>query len=248
MHFVEKANKRALLQHLLADKAIARALVFARTKHGANKVAEQLDRAGVRADAIHGNKSQNARQKALEDFRNGKVRVLVATDIAARGIDVDGITHVINFDLPNEPESYVHRIGRTARAGNDGIAISFCDAEERAFLRDIEKTIRQQVAVDADHPFHAAHIADNVRGGGGAARRPARPRRKSRQAATSRVQPVGRGPRRSAGAGRASQASTAAVTRTASSRTVATCAGRTPGLKGAPGIERASPARRIARC
>ncbi|MGH8733523.1 MAG: DEAD/DEAH box helicase, partial [Burkholderiales bacterium] len=99
VHFVEKANKRALLQHLLADKAIARALVFARTKHGANKVAEQLDRAGVRTDAIHGNKSQNARQKALEDFRNGKVRVLVATDIAARGIDVDGITHVINFDL-----------------------------------------------------------------------------------------------------------------------------------------------------
>jgi ATP-dependent RNA helicase RhlE len=168
VHFVEKANKRALLQHLLADKAIARALVFARTKHGANKVAEQLDRAGVRTDAIHGNKSQNARQKALEDFRNGKVRVLVATDIAARGIDVDGITHVINFDLPNEPESYVHRIGRTARAGNDGIAISFCDAEERAFLRDIEKTIRQQVAVDADHPFHAAHIADGARGGGGA--------------------------------------------------------------------------------
>ena len=165
---IEKANKRALLQHLLTDKAIARALVFARTKHGANKVAEQLDRAGVRTDAIHGNKSQNARQKALEDFRNGKVRVLVATDIAARGIDVDGITHVINFDLPNEPESYVHRIGRTARAGNDGIAISFCDAEERAFLRDIEKTIRQQVAVDADHPFHAAHIADGARGGGGA--------------------------------------------------------------------------------
>jgi ATP-dependent RNA helicase RhlE len=168
VHFVEKANKRALLQHLLTDKAFSRALVFARTKHGANKVAEQLDRAGVRTDAIHGNKSQNARQKALEDFRNGKVRVLVATDIAARGIDVDGITHVINFDLPNEPESYVHRIGRTARAGNDGIAISFCDAEERAFLRDIEKTIRQQVTVDADHPFHAAHIADGVRHGGSA--------------------------------------------------------------------------------
>ncbi|HEV8694584.1 MAG TPA: DEAD/DEAH box helicase, partial [Lysobacter sp.] len=166
VHFVDKANKRALLQHLLSDQAIARALVFARTKHGANKVAEQLARSGVRADAIHGNKSQNARQKALEDFRNGKVRVLVATDIAARGIDVDGITHVINFDLPNEPESYVHRIGRTARAGNDGIAISFCDAEERTFLRDIEKTIRQQVAVDADHPFHAAHIADGVRHGG----------------------------------------------------------------------------------
>jgi ATP-dependent RNA helicase RhlE len=165
--FVEKANKRPLLETLLADKSISRALVFARTKHGANKVAESLARAGVRADAIHGNKSQNARQKALEDFRSGKVRVLVATDIAARGIDVDGISHVINFDLPNEPESYVHRIGRTARAGNEGIAISFCDGEERAFLRDIEKTIRQPVPVDATHAFHAAHIAEGKRGGGG---------------------------------------------------------------------------------
>jgi ATP-dependent RNA helicase RhlE len=164
--FVEKANKRPLLEKLLGDQSISRALVFTRTKHGANKVAESLARAGVRADAIHGNKSQNARQKALNDFRNGKVRVLVATDIAARGIDVDGVTHVINFDLPNEPESYVHRIGRTARAGNEGIAISFCDGEERAFLRDIEKTIRQPVPVDADHPFHAAHIAEGKRGGG----------------------------------------------------------------------------------
>jgi ATP-dependent RNA helicase RhlE len=170
VHFVEKANKRALLESLLKNSAISRALVFTRTKHGANKVAEQLARAGVRADAIHGNKSQNARQKALEDFRNGKVRVLVATDIAARGIDVDGISHVINFDLPNEPESYVHRIGRTARAGNEGIAISFCDSEERTFLRDIEKTIRQQVPVDADHPFHAAHIAEGGRAGGGQSR------------------------------------------------------------------------------
>jgi ATP-dependent RNA helicase RhlE len=170
VHFVEKANKRALLEALLKNSAISRALVFTRTKHGANKVAEQLGRAGVRADAIHGNKSQNARQKALEDFRNGKVRVLVATDIAARGIDVDGISHVINFDLPNEPESYVHRIGRTARAGNEGIAISFCDSEERTFLRDIEKTIRQQVPVDPDHPFHAAHIAEGGRGGGGQSR------------------------------------------------------------------------------
>ena len=164
--FVEKANKRPLLESLLGDKSISRALVFTRTKHGANKVAESLARAGVRADAIHGNKSQNARQKALNDFRSGKVRVLVATDIAARGIDVDGVTHVINFDLPNEPESYVHRIGRTARAGNEGIAISFCDSEERAFLRDIEKTIRQPVPVDASHAFHAAHIAEGKRGGG----------------------------------------------------------------------------------
>jgi ATP-dependent RNA helicase RhlE len=165
VHFVEKANKRALLERLLSDQAIARALVFTRTKHGANKVADQLGRAGVRTDAIHGNKSQNARQRALNDFRNGKVRVLVATDIAARGIDVDGITHVINFDLPNEPESYVHRIGRTARAGNDGVAISFCDAEERAYLRDIERTIRQRVTVDSGHPFHAAHIAEGERPG-----------------------------------------------------------------------------------
>jgi ATP-dependent RNA helicase RhlE len=180
VHFVEKANKRALLQHLLSDQTIARALVFARTKHGANKVAEQLARSGVRTDAIHGNKSQNARQKALEDFRNGKVRVLVATDIAARGIDVDGITHVINFDLPNEPESYVHRIGRTARAGNDGIAISFCDAEERAYLRDIEKTIRQQVEVDAAHPFHAAHIAEGQRSTGGSGGRGGDGRRQGR--------------------------------------------------------------------
>jgi ATP-dependent RNA helicase RhlE len=163
VHFVEKANKRALLHHVLSDQGVTRALVFTRTKHGANKVGDQLGRLGVRADVIHGNKSQNARQKALEDFRNGKLRVLVATDIAARGIDVDGITHVINFDLPNEPESYVHRIGRTARAGNEGIAISFCDSEERAFLRDIEKTIRRQVAVDADHPFHAGHIAEGSR-------------------------------------------------------------------------------------
>ncbi|HEY1382136.1 MAG TPA: DEAD/DEAH box helicase [Dongiaceae bacterium] len=180
VHFVEKANKRALLQHLLSDQTIARALVFARTKHGANKVADQLGRAGIRTDAIHGNKSQNARQKALNDFRNGKVRVLVATDIAARGIDVDGITHVINFDLPNEPESYVHRIGRTARAGNDGIAISFCDAEERAYLRDIEKTIRQQVEVDAAHPFHAAHIADGQRAVGGTGGRDANGSRQGR--------------------------------------------------------------------
>ena len=157
--FVEKDQKRALLNELLRDRAIGRALVFTRTKHGANRVAEQLAKGGVRAGAIHGNKSQTARQKALDGFRNGHLRVLVATDIAARGIDVEGITHVINFDLPNEPESYVHRIGRTARAGADGIAISFCDAEETAYLRDIEKVIRQPVPVDAEHPYHAEHIA-----------------------------------------------------------------------------------------
>ncbi len=151
--FVDRANKRALLAELLKDKAIDRVLVFSRTKHGANKVAEDLARRHIAAEAIHGNKSQSARQRALESFRAGKVRVLVATDIAARGIDIDGITHVINFDLPNVPESYVHRIGRTARAGADGIAISFCDSEERAFLRDIEKLIKQRVPVVTDHAF-----------------------------------------------------------------------------------------------
>ncbi len=157
--FVEKEKKRSLLSELLRDQSLVRALVFTRTKHGANRVAEQLAKTGVKADAIHGNKSQGARQKALESFRNGKIRVLVATDIAARGIDIDGISHVINFDLPNEPESYVHRIGRTARAGAEGIAVSFCDAEETGYLRDIEKTIRMPVAVNAAHPFHNEQIA-----------------------------------------------------------------------------------------
>jgi len=120
-------------------------IVFTRTKHGANRVAEHLARTGVVAEAIHGNKSQNARQRALDMFKTGKARVLVATDIAARGIDVDNISHVVNFELPNEPESYVHRIGRTARAGGAGIAISFCDASERAYLRDIERIIRMKI-------------------------------------------------------------------------------------------------------
>ncbi len=151
--FVEKQNKRALLEHLLADRDIRRVLVFTRTKHGANKLAEQLDRAQIQAEAIHGNKSQTARERALANFKSGKTRVLVATDIAARGIDVDDVTHVINYDLPNEPESYVHRIGRTARAGASGIAYSFCDVEERAYLRDIEKLIRLSVPVAEQNPF-----------------------------------------------------------------------------------------------
>ena len=153
--FVDAGNKRALLASLLADKAIARALVFTRTKHGANRVAEGLTKGGVHAEAIHGNKSQGARQRALGNFRDGRTRVLVATDIAARGIDIDGITHVINFEMPNVPESYVHRIGRTARAGADGIAISFCDHSEKGFLRDIEKVTRQKIAV-AEHAFRAS--------------------------------------------------------------------------------------------
>jgi len=133
---VETANKRSLLAKILADDAFCRTLVFTRTKHGADRVVRQLGESGIEAAAIHGNKNQSQRERALAGFRAGDIRVLVATDIAARGIDVDDVSHVINFDLPNVPESYVHRIGRTARAGAAGIAISFCDAEERAFLRD----------------------------------------------------------------------------------------------------------------
>jgi ATP-dependent RNA helicase RhlE len=151
--FVEKPDKPALLQHLLRDRAIKRVLVFTRTKHGANKVVSQLNRASIHAEAIHGNKSQSARERALANFKKGSTRVLVATDIAARGIDVDDITHVINFDVPNEPETYVHRIGRTARAGASGVAYSFCNTEEREYLRDIERLIQLHVPVEANNPF-----------------------------------------------------------------------------------------------
>jgi ATP-dependent RNA helicase RhlE len=139
VHFVDASGKRALLVRLLEDPDLARVIVFTRTKHGANKVADHLTAARVQTEALHGNKSQAAREKSLDRFRSGRARVLVATDIASRGIDVTGISHVINFDLPVEPESYVHRIGRTARAGNSGIAISFCDHTERAALRAIER-------------------------------------------------------------------------------------------------------------
>jgi len=152
--FVPQNKKMQLLIEMLGDKKIKRALVFARTKYGANRVSEKITKTGINADAIHGNKSQNARQKALDKFRTGSIRVLVATDIAARGIDVEGITHVINFDLPNEPENYVHRIGRTARAGRQGVAISFCQTSERHYLKSIEKVIRQPVPIFYDHPYH----------------------------------------------------------------------------------------------
>ena len=164
--FVQKAKKRDLLSAVLKDKSISRALVFTRTKHGADRVAKHLEHGGIRSGVIHGNKSQNARQKALDGFKRGNLRILVATDIAARGIDVDGVTHVINFDLPNDPETYVHRIGRTARAGSEGKAISFCDNEERDYLFDIEKITRQSVKVDMDHPYHAPEIADAPPGSG----------------------------------------------------------------------------------
>jgi len=156
--FVPMAQKRHVMVDLLADQTMTRVIAFTRTKHGANKITDHLNAAGIGSAAIHGNKSQGARQAALEAFRAGKVRVLVATDIAARGIDIDGISHVINVDLPNVSESYVHRIGRTARAGKDGVAISLCDSEERAFLRDIEKLIGQKVPV-MDLPPETPRIA-----------------------------------------------------------------------------------------
>ncbi len=153
VYYVKKADKKNLLLHLLKDGTIDRALVFTRTKHGADRVAKDMSKAGVQAEAIHGNKSQNARVRALTNFKNSETRVLVATDIAARGIDVDDLSHVINYELPNEPETYVHRIGRTGRAGASGIALSFCDAEETAYLISIQKLISKAVPVIDNHPY-----------------------------------------------------------------------------------------------
>jgi ATP-dependent RNA helicase RhlE len=156
---VERRNKPALLAHLYHNAPISRGLVFVRTKHGADRLVKHLQNVGIRTEAIHGNKSQNARQRALLNFRNGKTALLVASDVAARGIDVDGISHVVNFDLTHEPETYVHRIGRTARAGASGVAISFCDGEERSNLRAIEKLIRKTIPVRTDHPTYSAQAA-----------------------------------------------------------------------------------------
>ncbi|MDY7395448.1 DEAD/DEAH box helicase [Aureibaculum sp. 2210JD6-5] len=153
IYFVHKKAKIKLLIHLLETQSIDSTLVFSRTKHGANKVVKLLDKAGINAAAIHGNKSQGARVKALEGFKDGKIKVLVATDIAARGIDIDELALVVNYDLPNISETYVHRIGRTGRAKASGVAVSFCDQEERAYLRDIEKLIRQKIPVISEHPF-----------------------------------------------------------------------------------------------
>jgi ATP-dependent RNA helicase RhlE len=156
---VQGSRKRDLLHELMADPALSRVIVFTRTKHGANRLANQLVKSGVNADAIHGNKSQGARQRALNDFKDNRSRVLVATDIASRGIDVDDVSHVINFDLPMEAESYVHRIGRTARAGAGGIAISFCDPSERKYLRDIERLLKRPIDT-AENPLGAANDSE----------------------------------------------------------------------------------------
>jgi ATP-dependent RNA helicase RhlE len=163
VYFVDKPNKMALLVHLLNEQPITRALVFTRTKHGADKVVNHLAKASIQAAAIHGNKSQSNRERALHSFKRGHSRVLVATDIASRGLDIDDVSHVVNFDLPNEPESYVHRIGRTGRAGANGIAFSFCCSEERGFLSDIERLIRKRLDVTSGHPFGASERPSSVR-------------------------------------------------------------------------------------
>ena len=153
IYFVERRNKQSLLKHLLTDRTLQTVLVFTRTKHGADRIAKALNVAGIRAEAIHGNKSQQARQRSLVQFRSGQLKVLVATDIAARGIDIDKLSHVINFDLPDAPETYVHRIGRTGRAGAKGIALSFCDPEDKPTLRSIQKLISKTIPVVKEHPF-----------------------------------------------------------------------------------------------
>jgi ATP-dependent RNA helicase RhlE len=163
VYFVEKQNKQALLVQLLKDESIETLLVFTQMKHAADKLSRSLNGAGIRTEAIHGNKSQNARQNALKNFKNRETRVLVATDIAARGIDIDELTHVLNYELPNVPETYVHRIGRTGRAGASGVAISFCDAGERSLLTDVQKLIKKTIPVVKGHAFenNAAHQAPN---------------------------------------------------------------------------------------
>jgi ATP-dependent RNA helicase RhlE len=182
VYFVAGRDKQALLTHLIGEHKITRSLVFCRTKHGADKIVKDLRKSGINADAIHGNKTQNARQNALQNFKTGRLKVLVATDIAARGIDIDDLTHVINYDLPNVPETYVHRIGRTGRAGASGIALSFCNGEERAYLKDINKLISQKIPAVA-HPYEmsaeaaaAEASAPKPRQGGGGGNRNNGPR------------------------------------------------------------------------
>jgi ATP-dependent RNA helicase RhlE len=208
--FADAKEKRQLLAHLLSDPDFKRVIVFTRTKHGANKVAEVLEKTGFTAEAIHGNKSQNARQRALARFRSGEAPILVATDIAARGIDIDDISHVINFELPNEPESYVHRIGRTARAGASGIAISLVDREERGLLKQIERVTRQSIKhmqvdgfVASSVPAHAPAAPSHAPAAPHGERRehqPARPGQHPRKAkqhrkGQNRPRPAGDAPR-----------------------------------------------------
>jgi len=202
VYFVDKAEKRSLLAWVLRDLKIDRTLAFTRTKHGADRVAEFLQQRGISAAALHGNKSQNARQRALDSFKNGKLQVLVATDIAARGIDIDQLSHVINYEVPNTTESYVHRIGRSGRAGASGAALSFCDAEERPYLRNIERSIQAPIRVVENHPHLPRKRAEGeaapraqVQGGGQRDRQrsggrrggPSRPARGGSQGGHARV-------------------------------------------------------------
>ena len=191
--FVEKSGKQALLRKILGSSSCERALVFTKTKRAANVLSEQLVRHGIKATAIHGNKSQNARQRALESFREKRVQVLVATDVAARGIDIDGITHVVNYDMPIEPESYVHRIGRTGRAGAEGVALSFCCNGERGELRAIERLIGLSLPINSEHPPQTGREhrpSPKSRGPRATQRKPAakssRPRRSTRRPSTPR--------------------------------------------------------------
>jgi ATP-dependent RNA helicase RhlE len=215
VYFAEKDQKRHLLLHLLEREECQRVVVFTRTKHGSDRVARHLDKAGKRVAAIHGNKAQNARIRALDGFKSGDIQVLVATDIAARGIDVDDITHVINFELPNVPETYVHRIGRTGRAGKGGAAISLCDMEERSYLRDIERLTGKRLSVVSDHPFVGAAPAPSASNGdgngsdrgsqgrssGGQRQQHARPAQHKDGARPAGGRPRGRRPRSSWGGG-----------------------------------------------
>jgi ATP-dependent RNA helicase RhlE len=178
LYYVQKSDKRDLLSHILKDKNIKSVLVFTRTKHGADKVVKDLHKLKITAEAIHGNKSQNARQRALTNFKSRDTRVLIATDIAARGIDIDELAYVINYEIPNIPETYVHRIGRTGRAGANGIAYSFCDAEETAYIKDIQKLIGKQIPVNDEHPYvmnpntvRPAETTEKPKGKGGGQKR-----------------------------------------------------------------------------
>lgn len=193
VYFVGKNDKTKLLVHLLQTKAMDSVLVFSRTKHGADKIVKSLAKADIKAAAIHGNKSQSARQRALDNFKSGHTNILIATDIAARGIDVEELSHVVNFDLPNISETYIHRIGRTGRASASGIALSFCDGEERAYLRDIQKLIDQQIDVVNDHPFLDDGSEDSLRP-------PKHQRQQQNQARSARTDRNGARPERSSGA------------------------------------------------
>ncbi|WP_375418640.1 DEAD/DEAH box helicase [uncultured Hymenobacter sp.] len=239
---VDKHDKPALLEHLLKDQSIKRVLVFSRTKHGADRVVKGLAQARIPAEAIHGNKSQNHRQRALSNFKSGETRVLVATDIAARGIDVDELTHVINYEIPNEPETYVHRIGRTGRAGAFGTAFSFVEDEERAYLQDIQKLIRRQIDLNADHPWAKNDIRPVSLNGNerivrpkGPAGRPARPGRAGNSGGSSgrSLRPGGEaGSGRSGGQSHARPATAPAGSRNAGGGSSSGGGGRSSGSSG----------------